>query len=161
MEALVHDCVETSLRNWYNIAFTGSKSPKVCFPSSFPIYQGRYKILTSYSFIRKEVNTALHWIKLCSLIFVDSSIIIVNSLSQSPVFFSAFMSSLPRSGPVLRLQHSLRPTDHHQQISGDVHQGMCSCELLSFHGMNNFIFVKVYLYLYIQFEIMSDVRHVD
>lgn len=69
MEALVHDSVETSLRNWYNIAFTGSKSPKVCFPSSFPIYQGRYKILTSYSFIRKEVNTALHWIKLCSLIF--------------------------------------------------------------------------------------------
>lgn len=87
MEVLVHDCVETSLRNWYNIAFTGSKSPKVCFPSSFPIYQGRYKILTSYSFIRKEVNTALHWIKLCSLIFVDSSIITVNSLSQSPVFF--------------------------------------------------------------------------
>lgn len=87
MEALVHDCVETSLRNWYNIAFTGSKSPKVCFPSSFPIYQGRYKISTIYSFIRKEVNTALHWIKLCSLIFVDSSIIIVNSLSQSPVFF--------------------------------------------------------------------------
>lgn len=91
MEALVHDSVETSLRNWYNIAFIGSKSPKVCFPSSFPIYQGRYKILTSYSFIRKEVNTALHWIKLCSLIFVDSSIIIVNSLSQSPVFFSLYV----------------------------------------------------------------------
>lgn len=38
---------------------------------------------------------------------------------------------------------------------------MCSCELLLFYGMNNFIFVKVYLYLYIKFEIMSDVRYVD